>query len=115
MSIHGISLDASFCSKNKGGTTCALAVGDTFLFSPLSTGTIAEGIPGITSEFMSSSSNNNNSDISSNTKGGMDIFPTISDGYCMTHVVPYYRCILGGGIEEKSAQRLLGCIKSPHM
>jgi hypothetical protein len=41
--------------------------------------------------------------------------PLMSDCYCLTHAVPYYRVLLGVGQEEKSAQRLLACLRSPHM
>jgi len=67
-SIHGIKV---------GLETLAIAVGDTFLFSPLS--------------------------VASNKKITTIPFtyaPFLTDQSCLTHGIPYYRCLLGYGIEE---------------
>lgn len=88
VSIHGISL-----GNDEEG---AVAVGDTFLF-----------IPEATSIFNALQKNNNQ------TKN--DILPLLSDCFCITHSIPYYRCIIGGGAEEKSAERLLSCLRNSHM
>lgn len=37
------------------------------------------------------------------------------DGCCITHPLPYYRCLVGAGAEEQTARRLLACTKSTHM
>jgi hypothetical protein len=89
VSIHGISL-----GNDEEG---AVAVGDTFLF-----------IPEATSIFNSLQKNN------IETKNDT-FFPLLSDCYCITHSIPYYRCIIGGGAEEKSAERLLSCLRNSHM
>lgn len=37
------------------------------------------------------------------------------DGCCITHPLPYYRCLIGAGAEERSSRRLLTCTKSTHL
>ena len=75
----------------EGDITGTVAVGDTFLFAPVH-------------ESISVASSHNKF-----------VLPLISDAYCVTHAVPYYRCILGNGAEEITAQRLLRCTRSLHM
>eukprot|EP00981_Chlorochromonas_danica_P008896 scaffold2338_cov184-Ochromonas_danica.AAC.7 len=81
VSIHGIRLP--------GGTKGAVAVGDTFLFSPLA---------------QKESRFPPNDDFSATLRH--------PDSTCITHCVPYYRCFIGGGIEELFSRAMLGLGKS---
>lgn len=69
VSIHGIRLP--------DGTKGAVAVGDTFLFSPLA---------------------HKDRRVSPNDDASATL--RHPDSTCITHCVPYYRCFIGGGIEE---------------
>ena len=40
--------------------------------------------------------------------------PLLQDFVCLTHSLPYYRCMNGVGVEEKASSRLLSCAKSIH-
>jgi len=38
----------------------------------------------------------------------------VSDSVCATHWLPYYRCFVGAGVEERAALRILSCARSTH-
>eukprot|EP01038_Epipyxis_sp_PR26KG_P009383 gene9383-12642_t len=96
--VYGIALNDSSSSV---GT---VAVGDTFLFSSLSTQNKIE----ISSKLFNVQSTKNDSNLT-------PLFlPFSSDSFCVTHSLPYFRCLLGGGLEERSATRLIACTKSHH-
>jgi hypothetical protein len=94
VSVLGVALKTGPGRKDVSSGT--VAVGDTFLFGTLTTqGLATPGVPG------------------TSTTGPVAL-PLIGDGVCMTHGVPYYRCLVGAGAEETSAQRLLSCCRSTH-
>jgi hypothetical protein len=86
VSVHGIPLDPCIGGGRKG----AVSVGDTFLFS-VAKKLIAEQQP----------------------QAGLRplALPLLGDSFCVTHAVPYYRCLVGAGREERSANAFLTCIK----
>lgn len=88
--MHGIAL------SGERGSVGTVAVGDTFLFSANSTVSTV--------------------DLTLSAPAGADVLllPLASDGFCITHTLPYYRCYLGGGIEEQAALRVVACSRSPH-
>jgi hypothetical protein len=90
VSVHGIPLDPCIGGGRKG----AVSVGDTFLFS-VAKKLIAEQLPlaGLTPLAL----------------------PLLGDSFCVTHAVPYYRCLVGAGQEERSASAFLTCIKRNSM
>jgi hypothetical protein len=69
------------------GHECTVAVGDTFIFSPFLV----------------------------NTPLNIPSSPLLSDVSCLTHPVPYYRSFVGKGIEGKSGDRLLTCMRNFHL
>ena len=73
-------------------TECTVAVGDTFLFSPLATVANNQQLLGACKNYI----------------------PTMSDSICVTHTLPYYRSFVGAGVEEKTATRILSCARSTH-
>ena len=96
VAVHGIKMGA-YSSVHETGS---VAVGDTFLFSSHRS-TLANTLS--TSSNTSSANNNHSRTLLQ------------GDGCCVTHSLPYYRCLLGAGPEERSTQRLLACTKSTHM
>jgi hypothetical protein len=93
VAVHGI-----YVSSYGPSSPATVAVGDTFLFSShrssLSLATSTSTAVAVTSS------------------NGLLIQ---GDGCCITHPLPYYRCLVGAGAEEVSAQRLLACTRSTHM
>lgn len=89
VAVLGVVLDKADKSK-----TGSVAVGDTFLFSPAC------------SALAPSASLLPSADKS--------LF-TLGDAVCLTHAAPYYRCLVGPGVEEYSAKRLLASTRSVHM
>jgi hypothetical protein len=85
VSVHGISIGES--------TVGAAAVGDTFLFS-------------VSKKLIT---------LHSNVISQVTQLPLLSDSFCLTHAVPYYRSLLGVEEEDRSAQRFLSSIQSPNM
>eukprot|EP01035_Chromulina_nebulosa_P016900 gene16900-22389_t len=83
-SIHGISI------LPKGYV--AVAVGDTFLFTP--------------------SRNTTRIEKSIDSSNSLIIR---SDHSCITHAIPYYKWFVGYGPEEKSYQHLIQSVKNPYM
>jgi hypothetical protein len=105
--LHSNKISTTKKNKKKYGS---VAVGDTFLFTSLSTRyntTLMVSEQTLTSQKKSISTNKN--EFLSSTE-----FLT-SDVFCMTHILPYYRCFLGNNSEEMSVRRLLTCTKSPHL
>lgn len=94
VSVHGISLDRA----DKGRVGC-VAVGDTFLFSPASVQLVLLNEPLTQSSLFP----------------GPSAVHTLGDAVCLTHAIPYYRSMIGPGIEEFSARRLLSSARSQHM
>jgi hypothetical protein len=80
-------------------TIVTVAVGDTFLFSPLVNGKITK------------SSRNwrfpQTPDGSSTT-----LFPFLYDSVCVTHNIPYFRAFIGSGIEEEYHRLIQYCSKT---
>lgn len=74
-----------------GAETLAIAVGDTFLFSPLTISSTAQ---------------------SNNTIFSSSFSPFFNDSSCITHGIPYYRCFLGQGIEEDYARFVMYASRS---
>ena len=86
VSVHGVSL------RYKGKRSLGVvAVGDTFVFSPQIT---PDGL--------------------FRTSRSKITLPLLQDFVCLTHCIPYYRCMNGVGVEEKASSRLLSCAKSVH-
>ena len=104
VSVHGVMLPAEGNGRTAGAGT--VAVGDTFLFSPLST----KGRSGTMPMRISGADAKHTRKLLSHGPA----LPLLGDALCVTHTVPYYRSISGGGVEETSAQRLLSCCKSTH-
>lgn len=79
-----------------GSNPATVAVGDTFLFSSHRS-VLAQhvGAPVIAAQ--------------------PDRLLLQGDGCCITHPLPYYRCLVGAGAEEQTSRRLLACTKSTHM
>ena len=110
MAVHGIQVpyyhQQHHQQHRQQQQSVSVAVGDTFLFSahaptissPASLGPAGAG--------------------GSKDGGGaavVNLSPLLSDSCCVTHALPYYRCFMGAGAEEHSAQRLLSSTKSIHM
>ena len=91
VSAHGVGMAGAGGSEKE---TSAVAVGDTFLFS-VGKKLIADRPPPPTAS--------------------LALPLLVADSVCLTHAIPYYRCLLGQGDEEKSTQRFLACTRSPHM
>lgn len=79
VSVHGMQLG--------GRAVGAVAVGDTFLFSPL----ISRGI--------------------SAAPMGQPL-PLLGDSCCITHVLPYFRSFIGSGVEEVFSRYAARCLRS---
>ena len=102
VSIHGIATGSVVEGGKDNGY--AVAVGDTFLFS-------------VGKKLIADQQNKSALaavDGSTSTQGSSPSL-LLADSTCLTHAVPYYRCLLGQGDEDKSAQRFLACTRSPHM
>ena len=120
VSVHNVSIPSSVTvsdrknSTNSGNvsmtSTGAVAVGDTFLFSSGKT-FIAHNSPRQIPSLLTLSQRHSDLPLPSASAG----MPLLSDSFCLTHAVPYYRALLGGGVEEASTQRLLACLRSTHM
>ena len=78
-----------------------VAVGDTFLFSSHRSSLAVNTPLGLQHHEQSAAEHNS--------------LLLQGDGCCITHPLPYYRCMLGAGAEEQSSQRLLACTRSTHM
>ena len=87
--MHGI-------ADVKRGSTTAVAIGDTFIFSP-SFSKISTAPP------------------ASPSCADLCLFPHVHDSFCLTHAVAPYRAMLGPGAESSSAKRLVAATKSVHM
>lgn len=88
--MHGVQV------TSYGNNPATVAVGDTFLFSSHRS-VLAQRIGAPVSTQQS------------------DRLLLQGDGCCVTHPLPYYRCLVGVGAEEQSSRRLLACTKSTHM
>ena len=86
-----VRVSVSGIALGEGDNIGTVAVGDTFLFAPVY------------------------ESVTESVAHNKFVLPLISDAYCVTHAVPYYRCILGNGAEEITTQRLLRCTRSLHM
>lgn len=91
MAVHGISVTPY------GKNPATVAVGDTFLFS--SHRSVLAQHTGAPLQGAQQS----------------DRLLLQGDGCCITHPLPYYRCLVGAGAEEQTSRRLLACTKSTHM
>lgn len=96
VAVHGVEV------PQHGAHPSTVAVGDTFLFSShrSTLGTRLSTVLGT------------NGPASSLVT---DRLLLQGDGCCITHPLPYYRCLIGAGAEEHSARRLLMCTKSTHL
>lgn len=77
-----------------------VAVGDTFLFS---------------SHRSTINANTYAAQVTASCAADNDRLLLQGDGVCITHPLPYYRCLIGAGAEEVSTRRLLACTRSTHM
>ena len=102
VSIHGIATGSAVDGGKENGL--AVAVGDTFLFS-------------VGKKLIADQQNKSSAVALDGPKSTLVSPPSLllADNTCLTHAVPYYRCLLGQGDEDKSAQRFLACTRSPHM
>ena len=82
-SIHNVRF------SNDQNDTAAVAVGDTFLFSPLS----------------------NSPDFESEAISLDAISPMLQDFCCLTKLIPYYQALVGCGIEEDYTRLVQYCSK----
>eukprot|EP01032_Pedospumella_encystans_P011063 gene11063-12896_t len=96
VAVHGIHVTPY------GKNPATVAVGDTFLFSSHRSA-LAAHVGGSVSTHTSGSAHPS------------DRLLLQGDGCCITHPLPYYRCLLGAGAEEQTSRRLLACTKSIHM
>ena len=96
VSVHGIPL---------GTGVGAVAVGDTFIFS------VAKKI--ILDLSAPLSSRHSSGDVRTSAQHLSLSF--ISDSVCLTHIVPYYRCIRGVGDEDQSTEKFLSNLRYPRM
>lgn len=87
VSVHGVQ-----CGDGPG----SVAVGDTFLFSPRFSHLISQA-------------NGSKETVT------MPVPGLLSDKICITHAVPYFRCLLGPGAEARLATRLLSAVRNPHV
>lgn len=90
VSIHDI---------NAGNQIHTIAIGDTFIFSP---------------NFSLLQQNQTNSN-SEPTFLDIAYFSHTQDSFCMTHMIPTFRCCFGTGIEEIRARNLISASKSIHL
>lgn len=101
VSVHNIAFEKGFSN--------AVSVGDTFLFTSLS------GL--LKTQFSLPNENHRSPSAAVSAvcydKHSLPIL--LADCYCVTHAIQYYRCYIGFGDEEASAQRLLASTRSPHM
>jgi hypothetical protein len=91
VAVHGIEVGPY------GAHPATVAVGDTFLFSS------------------HRSSLALNSRASTTSASFADKLLLQGDGCCITHPLPYYRCLIGAGAEEMSSRKLLSCTRSTHL
>ena len=98
VSVHGIPL-------GNGTGFGAVAVGDTFLFS------VAKKI--IADQSTPLSSLQSSGDV--RTSAQHLSLSLISDSVCLTHVIPYYRCIRGVGDEDQSTEKFLSNLRDSRM
>lgn len=75
-------------------TAVTIAVGDTFLFSPLSQGRFDRKV-----DWRFSSS-------------GGNLLPFINDAVCITHNIPYFQAFIGSGVEEEYLRLIQYCSKT---
>jgi hypothetical protein len=92
VAVHGIEV------PQHGAHPSTVAVGDTFLFSSHRSvlGAALFSTAGVPTQ-------------------SEDRLLLQGDGCCVTHPLPYYRCLIGAGAEEHSARRLLTCTRSTHL
>lgn len=95
VSVHNVTL---FYGGNNKGT---VAVGDTFLFAAHSTTSKIDLTHSL--------------DQSNGSKITPPPVTLLGDAVCVTHPLPYYRCFLGGDLEERACSRLLNCTRSANM
>ena len=108
VSVHGIPLGTGIPLGNDiplGTGVGAVAVGDTFIFS------VAKKI--ILDLSAPLSSRHSSEDV--RTSAQHLSLSLISDSVCLTHVVPYYRCIRGVGDEDQSTEKFLSNLRYPRM
>ena len=90
--MHGIRLDSD------GSNIGVVAVGDTFLFSPLTTHVI--------------SSSMSKKQVLSYSRQKLYLSPFVMDNCCLTHAIPYYRAFIGSGAEEDYVKLVHYCSKN---
>ena len=94
--MHNVTLGSA--GANNRGT---VAVGDTFLFATHSTSSKIDLTHSL--------------DQFSGVKTSPPHVSLLGDAVCITHPLPYYRCYLGGDIEERATSRLLNCSRSANL
>lgn len=91
VAVHGVLLEGK--TKSREEKRGCVAVGDTFLFSVGS-----QSVMGPSPEESAPAN-----------------LLLLGDSVCLTHAIPYYRCLVGPGVEDASARRLLASARSTHM
>ena len=74
-------------------TSVTIAVGDTFLFAPLTKGNFQRQKDW-------------------RHLFGHNLLPFLNDTVCMTHNIPYFQSFLGGGLEEEYLRFIHYCSKT---
>ena len=97
VSVHEIFL-------GNGTGVGAVAVGDTFLFS-------------VAKKLIADQSTTSLLNLQDHTPTPLQqlCLSMLSDSICLTHILPYYRCLLGVGDEDQSTERFLSCLRDPYM
>ena len=103
VAIHGISLKTTTSNVLTNTSTTntvplgSVVVGDTFLFSACSIAARRRDV-----------------DLPAVESVPNAPYTLISDAYCMTHAIPYYRCLISSSIENNSIRHFLACLRLPY-
>lgn len=99
VTLYGVSLGIQ---KDEKG---AISVGDTFLFSVarklLAEQNTLEGV------ILKKKKHEKEASPSAATLTQTMDLPLLEDSFCLTHLIPYYRCFPGCGLEEKRIKEFL--------
>lgn len=109
VAIHGIALKtvSSTATGSQPATVPlgSIAVGDTFLFSACSRAQRKLDVPSFGSVLASTG------DVSA----PFSPYLHYGDPFCITHAIPYYRCLYGSGVEANSINHFMACLRLPRM
>ena len=90
----------------------SVAVGDTFLFSACS---YQQTMSDMGSYYGHVHTQSHHTNTNINTNITYKPYMHYADPYCITHAIPYYSCVYGGGVEDTSVKHLLACVRLPRM